>query len=456
MTSLENGDRKEEVSAPLNILSQWRIKVRSYVQSRTFLNIRNSNKNEQKLPTKNSSSTQDLVAFKKELNLLDGVAFSIGCMIGSGIFVSPGSVVKYSGSIAMSLIVWVATGLMTMMGAMCYAELGTSVPKSGGSYAYVLEAFGPVPAFLLLWNTIIIGLPASYAIISMTFANYLLQPLFPDCDAPPFGAVRLTALATLWFLAFINCIGVKLGTRVQDLLTLLKLLALVIIVAVGIHHVVYGRTRNYDSFFDGTITDPTSIATAFYASSFAYAGWGNLNTISEELKNPTRNLPWAIAISVTTVTIIYALTNMAYFAVLTSEEIESSGAVAVTFGNRTLGAIAWIISLFVAISTFGAMHGKIIANSRVLYVAAREGHFPKYLALLHVNNHTPVPAIISVVLMSIPMLMAPDFISILSYTTFSKCIMSILSTGAFFWLRYKQPERPRPIKVCLSEHSLTH
>lgn len=125
---------------------------------------------------------------KKQLGLLEGVAIILGIIIGSGIFVSPKGVLREAGSVGLSLIVWGLCGFLSMLGALCYAELGTSIPKSGSDYAYIGEAFGSLPSFLYLWDAIFIFVPNTNAIMGLT--NYLAQPLFPDCD-PPDSALRL-------------------------------------------------------------------------------------------------------------------------------------------------------------------------------------------------------------------------------------------------------------------------
>ncbi|XP_064101236.1 Y+L amino acid transporter 2-like [Macrobrachium nipponense] len=396
-----------------------------------------------------NDSTSSVVELKKELGLANGVGIIVGIMIGSGIFVSPGNVVRYTGSVGMSLIVWVVSGFMTMFGALCYSEMGTMIPKSGGSYAYILEAFGPIPAFLTLWINLVIESPGSNAIGLITFANYLLQPFFPNCNAVPYLAVRFVALAMLGLATFVNCMGVRFGTRLQDSLTVTKTFALILIIVVGIHHLARGHVENYLDPMAGTIYNPTSIATAFYSSGFAYGGWNALNSVMEELKDPYKNLPRAIAISIASVTLIYTLTNVAYFAVLTPSEVLSSSAVAVTFGNRTLGILAWIISIFVACSTYGNLNGGLMTQSRVVYAGAREGHLPRFLTLIHVHNKTPVVSLVSIVILPAIMLFVPDVGSILAYTSFTGNVVSIMSVSSLLWLRYKEPERHRPIKVWL-------
>ncbi|EPB69758.1 hypothetical protein ANCCEY_11150 [Ancylostoma ceylanicum] len=286
-------------------------------------------------PSQRSDSSSTAVKLQQRISLFNGCTIIVGVIVGSGIFVSPKGVLREAGSVGLSL------------------------------------AFGPLPAFLFLWMALVIINPTSNAIIALTFANYSLKPFFPSCEVPE-AAVTLLAACTIALLTFINCYNVRLATRFNDTFTIAKVAALVCIIITGLIWLAMGHTEYFrmPDLLDGSQTEPSTLTLAFYSGVFSYTGFSYLNFVTEELKDPYRNLPRAIYISLPAVTLIYMFVNMAYFAVLSIDEILESDAVAVTFAKKVMGPFAPLVPLFVACSCIGSLNGILFTSSRMFFAGA--------------------------------------------------------------------------------------
>ena len=221
------------------------------------------------------------------------------------------------------------------------------------------------------------------AIVAYTFASYVLKPIYPTC-APPVEAIRALSFICIGLLTFVNCYSVKLSTKVQDLFTYGKLIAIATIVITGFTQLAQGNTQHFT--FENTETDFTKIALSFYSALFAYNGWNYLNFVIEELKDPHQNLPKAIFISCILVTVCYTLTIISFHSALSPGEVLGAEAVAVTFAEKLYGSWAWVIPVFVALSTFGGVNGILFTSSRLFYAGAEYEQMPQVLSMIQVCN----------------------------------------------------------------------
>ncbi|XP_005096785.1 Y+L amino acid transporter 2 [Aplysia californica] len=388
------------------------------------------------------------VELKQKITLWNGVAIIVGTIIGSGIFVSPKGVLQETGSVGLCIMVWCACGLISLVGALCYAELGVTITRSGGDYAYIREAFGPLCAFLQLWVNLIVIRPTAQAIVALTFAYYTLQPIFPDCD-PPHIAVRLLAALCISLLTFVNAYSVRAATRIQDVFTFAKVFALIVIIITGIVLICQGETEHLEDAFADSNPEVGKISLALYSGLFAYAGWNFLNFVTEEMIEPHKNLPRAIYISIPIVTAVYVLANVAYFTAMSPQEMLTSYATAVTFGQNVFGYAAFLIPIFVALSTFGGVNGLLFTSGRLCFVGAREGHLPGVMSMISVQKFTPLPAILFTGIMSILMLASDDIFALINYLSFAQWLSVGASIAGMVYLRFREPDWPRPIKMPL-------
>ncbi|XP_030400056.1 cystine/glutamate transporter-like isoform X2 [Gopherus flavomarginatus] len=349
---------------------------------------------------------EEAVFLRKKITLLRAFSLLVGSMVGSGIFISPKGVLKHSGNVGVSLIVWFACGILSLFGALCYAELGTRITKSGGHYIYVLETLGPLPSFLYLWAEYFAIRPANSAVISLAFGNYILEPFFAPCAAP-LPAVKLVAL---------------LG---------------------------YCHTENFQDAFSSQSLALDKLPLAFYAGMFAYSGWFQTSFVREELVRPERNNPLAVIVSVVAVIVGYMLTNVSYYTVLTAEDVLASQAVAVSFAQKAFQRLVSVIPILVALSCFGTMNGGIFTFSRTLFVASREGQWPPLFSMIHIRRHTPLPAVMLMLPLVTAMVCVGDIYHLLNFFSFSRWLFIGLATLGLIIHRYRHPELPRPFKVPL-------
>ncbi len=393
-----------------------------------------------------------MTEFRREIGLFGGISVLAGIMIGSGIFYIGGIVLERSGmSLGLSLLVWLVGGLITLMCGVCYAELGAMMPKAGGSYVYLREAYGERTAFVSGFSSFILSSSASIAALALAFAGALSTVI-------PMGpAVQKTvAIASILALTYINLRGVRLGAAVQNIFMVLKLLPIGLIMVAGLffgHESpdLLAMPQNMPSL--GSFIPV--IAFGVVATLWAYEGWTNLNSVAEEMRNPRRNIPLAIIGSILGVTLLYVVFNFSIFRVLPAETIASM----VSSGNFYLGTAAAeslfgsyggiLVGSAMILAIFNSLNGCVMVFPRVYYAMARDGAMVRALGTLHPTYRTPVNAILASAAISCALVLVRDLSSLTNLVAVSGIIFNSLTLYSVVVLRRRMPSLERPYKVWL-------
>ncbi|KAM3958858.1 b(0,+)-type amino acid transporter 1 [Aphomia sociella] len=402
-----------------------------------------------------ASACGSTVKLKRELGLFSAVNLILGVMIGSGIFVSPASALEHSGSVALCLIIWTVSGIISLLGALSFAELGTVVNKSGAEYSYFQEAFGkthkfwgPLPSFICAWIYVMILRPAEVAIIVMTFAEYAMQPFTHGLQEDYKDvAIKLTSLSALLIMTYINITSVKLFVKVQNVFGVCKVFACLIVIGGGIYEIARGNTGHLNKGFEGSTTSPGGIALALYSGLWAYDGWNSVTVVTEEIINPAVNVPLSISIAVPLITALYVFMNVAYMTVLSYAEMTSVPAVAVAFGARVLGPAGFLIPLGVAIATFGCAMSVQFGVTRVCYTAARGGHMLEVFSYVNVKRLTPAPAVAFQAILTSIFILVGNIQTLIEFASWFLWFFYGLGMVALLVLRKTQADKPRPYRV---------
>jgi APA family basic amino acid/polyamine antiporter len=397
---------------------------------------------------------------KRDLGLWGAVSIVIGTVIGSGIFLVPKTMVLRTGSPEMVFFVWIFGGLLTLAGALTYAELAGMYDKSGGEYVYLREAYGPMFGFLYGWTQMWVAKAGSIATLATAFFYYLanfqpnLQTVFTTLPIPlgPNGGPlevsygQLLAMAVIMGLAVVNYFGVKIGGGVQVAITILKVALIVMIIVIGL-----GSPKGSVSNLSTSIPVAGGVAAFFaalVAALWAYDGWNNVTMVAGEIREPQRNLPRALTFGTLAVVVIYLLTNLAYFYVLPAVDVSTSDRVAATMMGRILGEPgAAAVSVAAMISIFAALNGSILSGSRVPFAMARDGLFFRKVATVHPQYHTPSVSILLLSAWSALLVLSGRYEQLYTYVIFASWILYAMATASVLVLRRKRPDLPRPYRT---------
>ncbi len=366
--------------------------------------------------------------YVRSLRPWDAALVVVGGIIGGGIFLTPGTVAQRTESGLALLLMWVAAGALTLIGALCYAELGARRPHAGGTYVYLREAFGPLAGFLFGWTMLLVIYSGSTAAVAMIFASYA-SSLF---GLPPSMALPL-AVGALVFVSGINLFGIRLGAQIQNLFALLKLLAVAVLVVCGLFFAGIGHGQVLAA-------DPARHGVGFIGAAlpvlFAYSGFTYLNNLAGEVRDPQRTLPRALLLGMLLVIGAYVLVNVAYLAVLGHAGLAASSAPAADVMQQVAGPVgAKVIALGVAISTLGFCNITLVAGARVLQVMGEDGLFFRVVARLHPRWRTPNTALLLLACWSIVLALSGSYGQLLDYATFGDWLACAAGVATLFWYR---------------------
>ncbi|CAF0931525.1 unnamed protein product [Didymodactylos carnosus] len=395
----------------------------------------------------NNASNMKTTKQQPQMGLFQAINLLLACVIGSGIFISAKTVLDYSGSYGLSILVWIFCGLLCIMGALCYAELGCAYVSSGGDYTYLKIAFGDFAGFVRVWIEVVLSRPMIVVLSVLTAANYLIYWFYPTCP-PPTSLVKCLASFLLLIVAFINLASAIWTNRLHLACNYFKIGSLLIVVGAGIYQICRGRTENFHEPFENSSYN--KITKALYGGLFPYAGWNYLNNTIDNLKNPPKTLPRAIVISLLLCIVIYLLTFSSYFTALTPNEILMSDATAVSFSERVSPLFLYVIPIGVTMSCVGAASGNIFTIGQMFNVAGRDGLMPHIMAMKHFESNVPMIAILFEVIISFVFLFFMSNIDRLIICCGMINWIGILCASiALIVLRYTQPDVPRPMRVPL-------
>ncbi len=395
----------------------------------------------------------------RQIGLFDATMIMVGMVIGSGIFLSTGIIAASIPSAGLILLAWVVGGLLTLAGAFIYAELGAAMPEAGGQFVYIHKAYGELAAFLFGWMFFFAYMTGGIASLALAFAEYLAY-FFPVLGTGnvllglgtgplSLSAGELVAVGCIALFTLVNMVGVRIGTTVQNVLTVVKVGT--ILTFVGLAFTI-GKTQPMDL----TAIPPdlglgqivTGFAVALVAVSWAFDGWNNITFVAGEITDPHRNLTRTLIFGAVIITVIYLVMNVVYLMSMPVTEIAGAYRVAEVSASALFGGrAAAFISAAVLISVLGALNGAVLSGARVYYAMAREGLFFARAARVHPRFKTPAFALVIQAAWSCVLILSGNLEQVVTYTIFVAIVFWIVAAASLFTLRRKYPDMPRPYKA---------
>ena len=389
------------------------------------------------------------------LSLKDAVAITVGIVVGAGIFRTPSLVAANAGGESAVLLIWLAGGVVSLIGALCYAELATTYPHAGGDYHYLTRAYGRPLAFLFAWSRIAVIQTGSAALLAFVFGDYASQLLrLGEHSSSVYAALVIVALTGL------NVLGVRQGARTQNWLTAVEVLSLLTVIVAGLALAAAGApdaaaaTRQTPAGQDG-VTSGAALGLALVFVLLTYGGWNEAAYISAEVSGPRRNVARALLLSIAVITGLYMLVNWAYLRGLGLEGVAGSEAVAADLMRRAAGERgAQFVSLLVAVSALTSANATVMTGARTNYALGRDFRLFNFLGHWHGRANTPANALVVQGVIALALVLAgtlarDGFASMVEYTAPVFWLFFFLTGLSLIVLRFREPEVPRPFRVPL-------
>ena len=397
------------------------------------------------------------VKLKRQLGLFDSSMMVIGIVIGSGIFMTTGLMAEAIPSASLILLAWVLGGLQMLAGALTYAELGAAMPKAGGQYVFLREAYGQLPGFLFGWIAFVAYISGTNAALAIAVADHVgsfypslsTQNIIIDVGSFSISGGQIFALSLILILSIINYLGIVFGKWIQNIFTVLKIGSILLFALTGLfistgNHI--DMSLNTTNMSIGSIL--TGMGIALVAVNWTVGGWEYITFAAGEIKNPKRNLPLALIIGTVTILTLYFLVNIAYLKVLPMDSLIGEIKVGEMTARSLYGpGIGGLFVLVIIVSMFGALNGNILVGSRVYYAMAKDHLFFSKAADVHPKFHTPGNAIIIQGLWAAVLTLTGTFEELITLVVFVNFMLWIASASTVFVLRKKQPDLDRPYKV---------
>ena len=401
-------------------------------------------------------------ALLRQLGVVSASALVVSSMIGMGIFGTTGFLAGQLGSPMLVLSIWVVGAICAFAGAMCYSELGVNLPSSGGEYVYLTRAFGPTWGFMTGWVSFFAGFSAPIAGVALAFAEYLGHVCAACVDAKPrvfagsgdwtlqFGKAQIIACAVVLVFSILNLVGVQRVARAQNVLTGAKILILVAFIALGFG-MGHGSWQNFSMHATRSVSTP--IWEQFFLSLFwiyvSYSGWNAATYVAEELRNPTRTLPMALAIGTGLVAALYLVLNVVFIYAAPLEVMKDHIAVGALAASRLFGQdVGGIFSALMALSLLASINAQIVTGPRVYYAMAKNGAFLAAAAKVHPRWHTPAIAIVAQGACTMLMTMTP-FPQLVNYIGFTLNFFAVMSVASLMLFRRREGWRKlRVVSFC--------